>query len=62
MDLIATGERERARCTRGRGVGPELAPTDVFITYSEEDFQLGLNAAQTTLAVLAQLAGASVGP
>ena len=37
-------------------------PTDVFITYSEEDFQLGLNAAQTTLAVLAQLAGASVGP
>ena len=32
--------------------------TDVFTTYSDKDFRLGLNAAQTTLAGVAQLAGA----
>jgi len=35
-------------------------PTDVFTTYSDDDFQLGLNAAQTTLAAIAQLVGASL--
>jgi hypothetical protein len=34
--------------------------TDVFSTYSDKDFRLGLNAAQTTLAGVAQLAGARV--
>jgi hypothetical protein len=32
--------------------------TDVFSTYSDKDFRLGLNAAQTTLAGVAQLAAA----
>ncbi len=32
--------------------------TDVFATFSDKDFRLGLNAAQTTLAAIAQLAGA----
>jgi hypothetical protein len=32
--------------------------TDVFTTYTDKDFKLGLNAAQTTLAAIAQLAGA----
>jgi hypothetical protein len=36
-------------------------PTDVFTTYTDDDFRLGLNAAQTTLAGLAQLVGATLG-
>ncbi len=35
-------------------------PTDVFTTYSTDDFRLGLNAAQTTMAAISQLAGATV--
>lgn len=31
--------------------------TDVFATYNDDDFRLGLNAAQTTLAAVGQLAG-----
>jgi hypothetical protein len=34
--------------------------TDVYETYSNDDFRLGLNAAQTTLAAIAQLAGARI--
>ena len=34
--------------------------TDVFSTYTDKDFRLGLNAAQTTLAAIAQLAGATL--
>jgi hypothetical protein len=33
-------------------------PTDVYATFSDKDFRLGLNAAQTTLAAIAQLTGA----
>ena len=33
-------------------------PTDVFATFSDADFRLGLNAAQTTLGAVAELAGA----
>jgi hypothetical protein len=35
-------------------------PSDVFTTYDDADFRLGLNAAQTTLSAIAQLAGARV--
>jgi hypothetical protein len=35
-------------------------PTDVYVTYSDDDFRLGLNAAQTTLGAIAQLAGVKV--
>jgi hypothetical protein len=35
-------------------------PTDMFSTYYDKDFLLGLNAAQTTLSAVAQLAGASI--
>ncbi len=34
--------------------------TDVFTTYTDKDFKLGLNAAQTTLAAIAQLAGVKI--
>ena len=33
-------------------------PTDLFATFSDKDFQLGLNAAQTTLGAIAELSGA----
>jgi hypothetical protein len=33
-------------------------PTDLFATFSDKDFRLGLNAAQTTLGAIAELAGA----
>jgi hypothetical protein len=32
----------------------------VYARYSDKDFRLGLNAAQTTLAAVAQLAGARI--
>jgi len=35
-------------------------PTDVFATFSDKDFRLGLNAAQTTLGAVAELAGARI--
>jgi hypothetical protein len=35
-------------------------PTDVFATFSDDDFRLGLNAAQTTLGAIAQLTGAKL--
>jgi hypothetical protein len=35
-------------------------PTDVYTTYADKDFRLGLNAAQTTLAAVAQLTGATI--
>jgi hypothetical protein len=35
-------------------------PGDVFTAYKDEDFRLGLNAAQTTLGAVAQLVGAKV--
>jgi len=35
-------------------------PTDVYATFSDDDFRLGLNAAQTTLGAIAQLTGAKL--
>ena len=50
---------------RGREIGAGWDPhwhqvTDVFSTFSDKDFRLGLNAAQTTLAAVAQLTGATI--
>jgi len=52
--------REAERGTQiGIGWDPQWhQPTDVFATYDDKDFRLGLNAAQTTLAAIAQLTGA----
>jgi hypothetical protein len=63
MDLIpAISVRENERGTEiGAGWDPQWhQPTDVYATYSDADFRLGLNAAQTTLGAIARLAGASV--
>ena len=36
-------------------------PTDLFVTFSDDDFRLGFNAAQTTLGAIARLVDAKVG-
>jgi hypothetical protein len=57
IPAISLRENERLRDI-GSGWDPQWhQPTDVFSTYSDKDFRLGLNAAQTTLAAVAQLAG-----
>jgi len=63
MDLVpAISLRENERGTQiGAGWDPQWhQPTDVYTTYSDADFRLGLNAAQTTLAAVAKLTGATV--
>jgi hypothetical protein len=35
-------------------------PSDLYATYDDKDFRLGLNAAETTLSAVARLAGAGV--
>jgi hypothetical protein len=63
QDLVpAISLREHERLAQiGAGWDPQWhQPTDVYATYSDKDFLLGLNAAQTTLAAVAQLAGASI--
>ncbi len=54
--------RENERLSQiGRGWDPHWhQPTDVFATFSDDDFRLGLNAAQTTLAAIVQLAGVTL--
>ena len=63
MDIIpAISLRENER---GREIGAGWDPqwhqvTDVFSTYTDKDFKLGLNAAQTTLGAIGLLVGATV--
>jgi hypothetical protein len=53
-------ENERGMQT-GAGWNPNYhRPTDVFTAYTDKDFRLGLNAAQTTLGAVATLTGASI--
>jgi Peptidase family M28 len=63
MDLvpaISLRENERGR-EIGAGWDPQWhQPMDVFATYSDADFRLGLNAAQTTLGAIARLSGATL--
>lgn len=57
---ISLRENERGR-EIGAGWDPHWhQPTDLYATFSDADFRLGLNAAQTTLGAIANLAGASV--
>ena len=61
-EVAAISLRENERGTQiGNGWDPQWhQPTDVYATYSDKDFRLGLNAAQTTLAAVAQLTGATI--
>ena len=61
MDIVPSiSLRENERGAQvGAGWDPNWhQPTDVWTTYTDDDFRLGLNAAQTTLAAIAQLTGA----
>ena len=57
---ISLRENERGMHI-GAGWDPHWhQPTDRYGTFTDDDFRLGLNAAQTTLAAIAQLAGATI--
>ena len=57
---ISLRENERGR-EIGAGWDPNWhQPSDVFATYSDKDFRLGLNAAQTTLGAVGRLVRATV--
>jgi hypothetical protein len=61
QDLVpAISLRENERGAQiGAGWDPQWhQPTDLYSTYTDSDFRLGLNAAQTTLGAVAQLTGA----
>jgi len=60
VPAISLRENERGSQI-GAGWDPQWhQPTDLYSTYTDDDFRLGLNAAQTTLAALAELAGATM--
>src|SRR5215831_1127214 len=57
---ISLRENERGEQI-GAGWDPQWhQPTDLYSTYNDKDFRLGLNAAQTTLAAVALLTGAKL--
>jgi len=63
MDLVAAvSMRENRRLYEtGRGANPHWhRATDLFVSYTDADFKLGFNAAQTTLGAIARLAEARV--
>jgi hypothetical protein len=60
VPAISMRENERG-AQIGAGWDPNWhQPTDMFATYSDKDFRLGMNAAQTTLSALATLTGATL--
>ena len=57
---ISLRENERGMHV-GAGWDPHWhQPTDLYSTFTDDDFRLGLNAAQTTLAAIAQLVDATI--
>ena len=57
---ISLRENERGM-QNGAGWNPHYHQvTDRYTSYSDKDFRLGLNAAQTTLGAIAQLTGATL--
>jgi hypothetical protein len=61
-DVASISLRENDRGTQvGNGWSPHWhQASDLFVTYSDKDFRLGLNAAQTTLAAIASLSAAQL--
>ncbi len=60
VPAISLRENERGAQT-GAGWNPTWhTPLDVWTTFTDKDFRLGLNAAQTTLSAIAQLTGATI--
>jgi hypothetical protein len=63
MDLVpAVSLRENRRLYEtGRGANPHWhRPSDLFVAYTDADFKLGFNAAQTTLGAIARLVEAQL--
>lgn len=59
---ISLRENERGSHT-GAGWNPTWhSPLDVWTTFTDDDFRLGLNAAQTTLSAIAELTNARIEP
>jgi hypothetical protein len=58
---ISLRENERGAHTGGGWNPTWHTPLDVWATFTDDDFRLGLNAAQTTLSALSQLTKATVG-
>jgi hypothetical protein len=57
---VSVRENERGAQV-GNGWDPQWhQPTDLYATYGDKDFRLGLNAAQTTLSATARLAGVTL--
>jgi len=64
MDLVAAVSlRENRRLYEtGRGANPHWhRATDLYVSFSDADFRLGFNAAQTTLGAVARLVEARIG-
>jgi hypothetical protein len=62
-DLVAAiSLRENERGSQiGAGWDPQHhQPTDLYASYNDDDFRLGLNAAETTLGAVAELTGAKI--
>jgi Zn-dependent M28 family amino/carboxypeptidase len=60
VPAISLRENERGMDT-GAGWNPHWhQPTDLYTTFSDKDFTLGLNSAQATLGAIAQLTGAKI--
>jgi len=60
VPAISLRENERG-AQIGAGWDPQWhQPTDLYSTYGDDDFRLGLNAAQTTLGAIAELAGVTM--
>ncbi len=60
IPAISLRENERG-AQIGAGWDPNWhQPTDVFTTYTDKDFRLGLNAAETTLSAIAELTGTTI--
>lgn len=59
---ISMRENERGAHTGGGWNPTWHTPLDVWTTFTDDDFRLGLNAAQTTLAAIAKLTAATLEP
>jgi hypothetical protein len=62
--VAAVSLRENRRLYEtGRGANPHWhRPTDLYVAFSDADFRLGFNAAQTTLGAVARLVDARIAP
>jgi hypothetical protein len=62
--VAAVSLRENRRLYEtGNGANPHWhRPTDLFVSFSDADFRLGFNAAQTTLGAVARLVEAHIVP